>query len=271
MQELLTKAREAKIILSERPRASVELQSGEQRHLVEIKRGDFENLTQYLIDRTRATLESMLQKKDMRYGHLSFVLLVGGSSRMPMVRKMLEREVGRHLDVSLPPDTAVSQGAALYAAYCAGDRSMRGVRVKTVNSHALGLLALSRKRQAHVNDVLIRANEPTETEATKSYPVMPGANRIRLVVLQGELPDPEDCVRLGEVRMPDLPPDLLAGARVHVTFGFQQNGLLRVRGVLEPSGGRDPVEVHLELNVEESMTPEDVTESMATLAGIEIE
>ena len=271
MQELLTKAREAKITLSERPRASVKLRNGELGHTIEVKRGDFENLTEHLIDRTRATLESMLDRKEMRYGHLSFILLVGGSSRMPMVRKMLAREVGREIDASLPPDTAVSQGAALYAAYRLGDLSMRGVKVKTVNPHALGLMAYSRKQQTHVNDVLILANEPTEKEATKSYPIARGAKRIRLVVLQGELPDPEDCVRLGEVRFPHLPPELLDGAKVHVTFSFQQNGLLRLKGILEPGSGCDPVEVNLELVVEESMTPDDVSEAIVTLAGIEIE
>jgi molecular chaperone DnaK len=271
MQELLTKAREAKITLSERPRVPVELRNGERAHTIEVKRGEFERLTQHLIERTRVTLESMLHRKEMRYSHLSFILLVGGSSRMPMVRKMLEREVGRDLDASLPPDTAVSQGAALFAAYRLGDRSMRGIKVKTVNPHALGLLAFSRKKKTHINDVLILANEPTEKEVTKCYPVAKGTKRIRLVVLQGESRDPEDCVKLGEVPIPDLPPELLEDARVHVTFSFQQNGLLRLKGILEPSSGSDPIEVNLELIVEENMTTDDVSESIVTLAGIEIE
>jgi molecular chaperone DnaK len=270
MQELLTSARHTKIALSERPRVPVSLRNGERSYSIEIRRGEFEDLTRHLVERTRITLESMLQRKDMRYGHVSFILLVGGSSRMPMIRNMLVREVRRELDASLPPDTAVSQGAALYAAYRLGDRSMRGIKVKTVNPHALGLLVHSRKRKTHLNDVLILANEPTEKEVTKSYPVAHGAKHVPLVVLQGELPEPEDCVRLGEVHLPELPREMLQDARVRVTFSFQQNGLLRLRGVLRPSNGDQPVEVNLDLKVEESMTPEEVTASVATLAGIEI-
>ena len=275
LQKLLTKAREAKISLSERSRDTVELRCGDMVRTIELERCEFEKMTQHLVERTRMTLQSMLERKDLQYGHLTVVLLVGGSSRMPMIRKTLVREINREIDASLPPDTAISQGAALYAAYRCGDPCMRGVTIRTVNPHALGLLAYSPRRQKHVNDVLIRANQPTEKKVTKTYPVRAGATNIRLVVLQGELPEPEDCVKLGQVEIPDLPLDDLEGATVKVTFSFQENGLLQLHGVLVPGNklpgdNPTPIEVHLELNVEYSMSEQDVLESLATLAGIEI-
>lgn len=271
LQELRVKAQEAKISLSERPRVEVELRHEDRVETVEIARGAFELMCAHLVDRTRSTLEEMLEKAGKTFSHFDFVLLIGGSSRMPMISKMLESETGRRLDMSLPPDTAVSKGAALYAAHQTGDRSMMGVSVKTVNPHALGLLAFDRKKKQHVNDVLIRANEPTETSVAKTYPVLKGATRVKLTVLQGELRDPDACVRLGEAEIPEMDADLLAEATVQVTFSFQQNGLLSIRGLVEPAGGKPPVEVTFDIQVEGSMTEDDVIASEANLCGIAID
>jgi molecular chaperone DnaK len=271
LQELRSKAEEAKKTLSERPVANVELARGDKTEVVTIRRGDFERMTAHLIDRTLTTLESMLNRVDMTYSYVDFVLLIGGSSRMPMVSKMLERETKRQLDMSLSPDTAVSQGAALFAAYRMGDSSMRNVDIKTVNPHALGLLTRSKKQKKQVNDVLIQSNMRTETEVTRTYPIIQGAKSVSLVVLQGELPDPEDCIPLGRVAIPDVSPDLLAGAKLVVTFSFNQNGLLEVRGMLHPADEREPLQVNFEVEVEGSMSEDEVEDAIATLAGITID
>ncbi|MHC4398978.1 MAG: Hsp70 family protein [Planctomycetota bacterium] len=274
-QEIRIKATDAKISLSERSRVPVNLcrlyRGQEETNAVDVARGDFEAMTAHLADRTRATLESMLEEKKMGYGHVDLILLIGGSSRMPMIRKMLEREIGRPINMSLSPDTAVANGAALFAAYRVGDKSMEGIGVETVNPHALGLLAHHRKLDKKVNDVLIEANQPTETEVTKSYPVKKGAKEVNLVVLQGELSEPEDCVPLGKVKIPNLSAEILDGAKVEVTFSFQQNGLLQVKGVVRPARDADPVKVDFDVAVEGAMSEDEITEAETALAGIEIE
>jgi molecular chaperone DnaK (HSP70) len=173
--------------------------------------------------------------------------------------------------MSLPPDTAVSTGAALFAALKKGHRSMSGIRVKTVNSHALGLVAYSLTKKKYVNHVLINSNEPTQTEVKWTYRVKPDADTIRLVVLQGGFPDPADCVKLGEAGIPNLNAESLRGAEVDVAFSFQQNGLLQVRGVVRFSDGSAPVAVDLQVSAEGSMSEGEVVEAETALAGIVIE
>ena len=72
------KAREAKISLSERSRDTGELRCGDRVRTIELERCEFEKMTQHLVERTRMTLQSMLERKDLQYGHLTVVLLVGG-------------------------------------------------------------------------------------------------------------------------------------------------------------------------------------------------
>ena len=191
---------------------------------------------------------------------------------MPMISKMLERETQRRLDMSLPPDTAVSSGAALFAALRTGHKSMTGIKIKTVNPHALGLLAYHRSRRKQMNDVLINANEPTETVVRKCYPVKEGAREIELVVLQGDLPDPHDCVKLGEVAIPQLTAEILEGATVDITFSIQQNGLLQVKSVVRPRDPQmEPIETEFKVKVEGSMSNQQVLDAETTLAGIMVE
>jgi molecular chaperone DnaK len=276
-QMLRQKAVETKLSLSNRPRVPVELSHDGETTRVEVSRGLFQELSEHLVDRTRATLQSMLEERDLlsdgmsRYGYIDFVLLIGGSSRMPMIRNMLETEIGRPLDMSLPPDTAVSNGAALFAAYRLGDKSMDGITIQTVNSHALGLQVFSKRRHCYINDVLIKANQKTETVAEKTYRINETATDISLIVLQGELPAPEDCVELGRTQLANVTPEVLKGATADVAFSFGQNGMLRVTGILHPQDGGEAIEVDFDVEVQNAMNEEQLEEATVTLMGIEID
>jgi hypothetical protein len=127
---------------------------------------------------------------------------------MPMIIHKLEGTTKRQIDMAFRP-TAVSQGAALFAAYRQGHGKLQKIRVRTVNPHALGLKVFSRKAGKHVNDVLIRSNQPTLTKEKRMYPVAKGATEINLIILQGELEDPRDCVVLGTTIIPNLDPEKL--------------------------------------------------------------
>src|SRR5205085_3294051 len=121
--------------LSELKRVCVSITHGGKEYSLPLAIGEFELASKHLLTRTEHTLVEMLEKNNLRWGDVDRILLVGGSSRMPMVGKMLQRISNRKLDLSLPPDTAVAKGAALFAA----SKSLGSkIKVKTVNSHALG-------------------------------------------------------------------------------------------------------------------------------------
>ena len=269
MQDLRRKAVQAKHTLSESGRARVELSRGEETKPVDLTRAEFQKQSEPLVFRTELILQEMMNAKRMEYGSVESVLAIGGSSRMPMIIHRLEGLTKRQIDMSLSPDTAVSQGAALFAAYRQGHAKLKRIRVRTVNPHALGLKVFSRKQQQHVNDVLIHSNEPTLTKAKRIYPVAEGAKEISLIVLQGELPDPRDCVVLGKATIPNVSPELLKGARVEVSFSFQENGLLSVEAEVQPPQGK-PVNLQFDVSVEGGMSADEVAASEEILTGITI-
>ena len=270
MQDLRQKAVQAKHTLSESGRAKVELTQGEQTRSIELTRAEFQKLSEALVFRTELILQEMMGDKRMEYSKVESVLAIGGSSRMPMIVTRLEHLTKRSIDMSLSPDTAVSLGAALFAGYRGGHAKLRKIRVRTVNPHALGLKVYSRKQQQHINDVLIKSNEPTLTKARRVYPAAEGATEISLVVLQGELTDPKDCVMLGKATIPNLTPELLKGAKIVVAFNFQENGLLNVEAEVQPADGKPPVTLQFDVSVEGSMSAKEVAEAEEILTGITI-
>lgn len=270
MQELRIKAVQVKHSLSETPRVTVELTHGDVTKPVQIIQFDFKKQAERLVYRTEMILHDMFSthKKDWR--DVETVLAIGGSSRMPMIVHHLEGLAQRQIDMSLSPDTAVSQGAALFAAYRQGHGKLKKIRVRTVNPHALGLKVYSRKQGKHVNDVLIRSNLPTLTKVKRIYPVAKDATEIKLVILQGELEDPKDCVPLGVTTIPGLDLAKLAGAKVEVAFNFQENGLLAVEAEVQPADGAPHATIRFDVNVEGSMSPAQVAEAEEWGTGITI-
>jgi molecular chaperone DnaK len=176
------------------------------------------------------------------------VLLVGGSSRMPQVSQMMQQLSG--LEPKLyEPDLAVAKGAALYAVIKlaieyekSGDS--RGIDdfdidaisqigktiVETVCSFAVGLKCLvDATGNEYENAVLIERNSFLPATMTRTFKTaIDNQPAIRLVVLEGDAPDPEDCLVLGEGLIQGIPPGLPAGSLVDVTFELTSESLIRV-------------------------------------------
>lgn len=115
-QELWVAVEAAKRTLSERPTAMLKLNHQGKRVAVEVSRQEFEQVTAPLLERTRLTTEIVLRQASLTFAQLDRILLVGGSTRMPMVIRMLEELSGKTSDHSVSLDEAVAHGAALYAA-----------------------------------------------------------------------------------------------------------------------------------------------------------
>ena len=110
-------------------------------------RDEFESLTKDLLERTRFTVNNLLRDADLTWDDLTRVILVGGSTRMPMIERMLRQESGSPGDGSLSPDEAVAHGAAIYAGLLTtSDESKRPkLVVRNVNSHDLGVMGIDPK------------------------------------------------------------------------------------------------------------------------------
>ena len=239
LNEVLVRSEQAKWALSERTSTRITLQLGSERRSYELTRAEFESMTFPLLDRTRSLTEEALAESSLAWPDLAGVLLVGGSTRMPMVRSYVTRMSGASPRAGVNVDEVVALGAAIQAAMAVGQGAESAAigftlagarRVQDVMSHSLGTVAVSSDGTAYINDVVIRRNLPIPAENTKSYlhATHGGANeRLEVYLTQGESARPLDCTVLGKyafagIRATD------AEVTVDLRMSYDANGVVQV-------------------------------------------
>jgi len=237
-QMLLQQCDDAKHALSERLRFTIPVRWDGKELDIEIHRDDFEAMTADLLLRTETTTREVLDESKVSWDDLADIVLVGGSARMPMIRKMLERTSGWLSYSGLPPGEAIAMGAAIHAEIAcrrgaeagAGDASTLGqIDQITVNAHSLGIAVLDRQRDRLQTKVMIPRNSPLPCSVTRRFRTVASGQRAALVrVLEGESSEPEGCVQIGHCRLDQMPSGLPAGAPVEVSYCYQSNGRVHV-------------------------------------------
>jgi len=233
MHRLLREAEDAKRALSAREQATVSFEHVGNGLRVPFTRADFEEMTADLLDRTRFTARSALKEAKLQWKDLTRLLLVGGSSRMPMVQQMLEQESGLKADRSLSPDEAVSHGAALYAGFlkARSKTTKPAMRVRNVSSHDLGVLSKESSTGRSINAVIIPRNTVLPVTKGKRFKTMKaGQQTIAINVIEGGDSSGKNATAIGKCVIRDLPADLPAGTAVEVLFTYAENGRLTVKG-----------------------------------------
>ena len=248
---------DAKRTLSARSKVSISCDYKSQAVRVEVTREKFEEITQDLLNRTQFTTKQTLQAAGLRWSDLDYVLMVGGSTRMPMVAKMLRELVGKEPDASVAVDEAVAHGAALHAAILLakgrGEKPL--LEVRNVNSHSLGVVATDARTDRKRNAILIPRNTPLPVTAKRVFRTQKESQQSILVqIVEGESASPEDCSQIGKCVVRDLPPGLPAQTPIDVRFSYQENGRLTVN-VSVAGTGRD---LKHEIARDNSLTPEQL-------------
>ncbi|MBN1589890.1 MAG: Hsp70 family protein [Pirellulales bacterium] len=233
---LIESAVEAKHALSARSRTTVHIEHDGQSLDVPISRTEFTDMTADLLERTLCTSRQVLAAAGMPWSCVDRLLLVGGSTRMPMVVEALETLTDRQPDRSVNPDEAVARGAALYARYLLTDETASktaGFTVTNVNAHSLGIESIDPATLQKTNVILIPRNTPLPASFTKKFTTKSENQRsIVIQVLQGENTDPAECAAIGRTMLADLPEGLPANWPVEVSFEYEANGRLRVYAVV---------------------------------------
>jgi molecular chaperone DnaK len=234
-QRLLQDAEDAKRALS--VRQEVWFSFDHQGHAVRVRlsRGKFEQLTADLLDRTRFTSQRVLRDAGLTWTDLTRVLLCGGSSRMPMVREMLEAESGATIDRSVSVEEAVAHGAAIYAgmllAKAAGERPR--VSVTNVNSHDLGVLGIEPGTGRPRRKVLIPRNTVLPaTHSSRFVTHIDGQKTVSVPVIEGGDASGNNATAIGKCIVKNLPGGLKKGASVVVNFTYTESGRLTVSATL---------------------------------------
>ena len=233
LQELWLNAETTKKTLTERPKATMFINHLGIRMKAEISRSQFEEATAALLGRTRTTTEIVVRQAGLTWATIDKVLLVGGSTRMPQVVRMLEDLTGKSPERSVSVDEAVAQGAALYANLLQqGSNPKAGppqFSVTNINSHSLGIVGVDSATGRRRNQILIPKNTPLPHTVTKSFKMQKtGQEKVVIRVVEGESERPEACIQVGACTI-QAPPDVPAGTPVQVSYSYQPDGRLEVR------------------------------------------
>lgn len=194
---------------------------------VVVERGEFERITADLLNRTKDLTERVLEEAGIAWPLVDHVLLVGGSTRMPMVRSLVERLAGRSADRSVHPDEAVALGAAIQAAMedstaIPGDIELfdGGIPViADVTSQSLGVIQVDAGSGRDVNTIIIPRNNKIPTKlSTDGYTVVENQSSIHVQVTEGDDTDPAYVVEIGSKDIPI--PAYPKGAAVRITYAY---------------------------------------------------
>jgi molecular chaperone DnaK len=230
---ILSAAIDAKHALSARSRTTIRAEWDGRAVEVPVTREQFEEMTADLLDRTRFTTRQLLAAAKTEWQDVDRLLLVGGSTRMPMVAEMLRTLSGKEPDHTVNPDEAVARGAALYAAYLLAKETGSGVHkdlnITNVNSHSLGVEGIDPETMHKKNCILIPHNTPLPAKFKERFATKVANQRsIAIQVLEGESPQPSDCTAIGRTVIRDMPENLPKNWPIEVTFKYSANGRLTV-------------------------------------------
>jgi molecular chaperone DnaK len=246
---------QAKIALTAGDQVSIPCRYQGKTHTVNITRGQFEEITADLIQRTIDTAELVLEQAKMASSQLDAIVLVGGSTLMPIVGTRLEQAFGAQPFRGLSPHTSVAQGAAIHAAILEAKhrgpdstlaeslkKMLAAVQQDNVNSHGLGIVARNPKDERQLNYVMIPRNSKLPAEKRHTFVTnQDNQRRVHVKVIQGEAPDPGACAQIGDFYVRDLPEGLPKGSPVDVVYAFDDSGRVHVQA--EASGKAATIEI----------------------------
>lgn len=223
MASLLVAAETAKKRLSSEETTRIELPffDGANSLSVEITRAEFEKLIRPLIERTRAHCLRALTDAGVKPEELDDVILVGGSTRIPLVRRYVEEIFKREPNISQNPDEAVALGAVIQAGILSG--SLKNVLLLDVTPLSLGIETFG-----GLMNIIIPRNSTIPCKAGEMFTNAVANQKDMLIrVLQGERELAKDNWELGNIAIP-FPPGPKGSARVGVQFAIDANGILQV-------------------------------------------
>ncbi len=232
-------AEQAKRELSDRATVTMRVQIGERAHEREIDRAAFESASAEFLARLRRPIERALMDARIAPGELAEVVLVGGATRMPLVRQMVARLFQRLPLRTINPDETIVRGAAIQAALLARDAALDEVVLTDVMPFSLGVVAMEEIGGRQIGDrfsPIIERNMPVPVSRMNTYyTVQDNQTQIRLDIRQGESPIGSENLHLGDLEVP-VPPRKAGEVGVEVRLSYDSNGLLAVDAREKSSG-----------------------------------
>ena len=241
-QDLQMRSVDAKIQLSTRNRTRIITNYARKSQFLELTREKFEEMTINLVEQCKSTIDLVLKEVGLTTNQIDTVLLVGGSTRLPMIQKMLAEHFSKQPDSSVNLDEAVVYGAAVMGEIISSQRMKKRsflgaapkrnfglMRISDVCSHSLGMVALDNIGML-TNSTIIPKNTNIPCEVSKDHYSTTSHNQTEfdIIVLQGDPGiDPRECPVRDAYEAYNIPPHP-AGAPIKVTYKYNANGIIEV-------------------------------------------
>lgn len=282
---LMVEAEAIKKTLSKRPSASALLYGDSGQCKFKVTRDRFEESISPLMARIGMLVEDVLDEAETEPEDVSSVLLVGGSTRLPIVQKRLEKIFGSPPASAVNVDECVALGAAIHAGLRLMDESpskvdagvasgLKDIGLQEVCSHCYGTLAMSRddktERDILVNDVLIKKNTPIPCKVSRTfYTAAQGQTSVDARVTQHSTASTDaDIVNVVAFGSLQLPPGRPAGQPVKVTYSYDADQ--RMHCVFEDEGTGKKLVLDIDTQAG-SMSGSDVEKKARELEGYSLE
>ncbi|MES2048469.1 MAG: molecular chaperone HscC [Pseudomonadota bacterium] len=235
MQNLSAQAELCKHRLSTDAESEMRAVIGDKEYELRFDEALLEQVCAPLLKRLRDPVERVLRDANLRSHQLDRVVLAGGATRMPLVRRMVTKMFGRFPECDINPDEVVAIGAAVQAGLKMKDAALEEIVMTDVAPYSLGVNIVVRAGNQYVEgyfDPVIERNSPVPISRVKSYaPTTDGQRSIVLDIYQGEARLVKENVKLGSLTVP-----LDGGGRdensVDVRFTYDVNGLLQVEALV---------------------------------------
>lgn len=271
LQRLIEAAEKAKIELSNATETSISLpfitfdpETRTPMHLERtLSRAKFEEITADLLRRVRKPVEQALADAKLDASKIDEVILVGGSTRIPAVKRIVQDLIGKAPNESVNPDEAVALGAAVQAGIIQGDSALGDIVLVDVTPLTLGV-----EVKGGMIAPMITRNTTVPAKKTEIYTTaennQPG---VEINVLQGERPMAADNKSLGRFKLEGIPPMRAGQAQIEVTFDIDANGILHVTAKEKTSGKESSIRIENTTTLDKSDVERMVQEAEQNAAA----